>query len=214
MADNDSSRPRVLSEFLHPIVVVALLIVLSVIALIAAAVLGVDKGVLRSMGTTQYARGLITYLFAVVTIGTAVVIILAGLMGPDNPETEKRFQRGKEILSLLLGVFGTIVGYYFGADAGTQRALILQVSPIHVAPMAGKPGYVTVEAFVAAGSPPYSYGLGVDSGAIPANKPVPEDGWIVAQFQIGSAAGTLRLVVQDAAGQTVEKTVSVNGGTP
>ena len=79
---------------------------------------GWDKGVLQSMSRTDYARGLITYLFAVVTIGTAVVLVVSALTTSADDQHEKRFQRGKEILSLLLGVFGTIVGFYFGAEIG------------------------------------------------------------------------------------------------
>jgi len=58
-------------------VVIAMLLVGSVIALIAAAVLGLDRGVLQNMANPEYARGLITFLFAVVTIGSALLLIVA-----------------------------------------------------------------------------------------------------------------------------------------
>ena len=54
-----------------------MLLVGSVIALIAAAVLGLDRGVLQNMANPEYARGLITFLFAVVTIGSALLLIVA-----------------------------------------------------------------------------------------------------------------------------------------
>src|SRR5215510_2881988 len=89
------------------------IIIVGAISLIGAAVFGIDKGFVIGMRDPDYARGVITYLFAIVTIGTAVALVfsaLAGLMltkGEDFP-----FERGKHILALLLGVFGTIVGFY------------------------------------------------------------------------------------------------------
>src|SRR5262245_18714593 len=106
--------------FLNPVVFLAVVIIISIIALIGSAVVGLDRGnVLLSMGRADFARGLITYLFAIVTICIAVALLLSAVVGAteEGDATEKRFQRGKEILSLLLGVFGTIVGFYFGSDS-------------------------------------------------------------------------------------------------
>ena len=64
---------------MNPVVVLAGIIVLSVLFLILCAIFGWDKGVLQNMSRTDYARGLITYLFAVVTIGTAVVLVVSAL---------------------------------------------------------------------------------------------------------------------------------------
>jgi hypothetical protein len=64
---------------LHNLVVLlAILLTASVTALITAAVFGIDKGVLRKMASPEYARGLITFLFARVTIGSALVLIVSG----------------------------------------------------------------------------------------------------------------------------------------
>jgi hypothetical protein len=54
---------------------IPILILLAIFFLIGAAIFKLDKGeVLLSMSKVEFARGLITYLFAVVTIGTAVVL--------------------------------------------------------------------------------------------------------------------------------------------
>src|SRR5262245_18864490 len=98
-----------------PIVFVITMITLTTIGLIGASVLGLDYGVvLKSMGTTEFARGLITYLFAITTIGVAVSVILYALTqsGTGTDPKDIRFDRAKDVLSLLLGVFGTIVGFY------------------------------------------------------------------------------------------------------
>ena len=115
MAENQQNsqdlQPNSFKAFMNPVVVLAGIIVLSVLFLILCAIFGWDKGVLQNMSRTDYARGLITYLFAVVTIGTAVVLVVSALTTSADDRHEKQFRRGKEILSLLLGVFGTIVGF-------------------------------------------------------------------------------------------------------
>ena len=47
---------RPVNLFRNPIVILTMLLVLSVVALIGAAVIGVDKGVLRSLGTCGWVR--------------------------------------------------------------------------------------------------------------------------------------------------------------
>jgi uncharacterized membrane protein len=84
-------------QLVNPIVLIALMILFSIFALIGSAIFGWDKGVLTGMGRIDFARGLITYLFAVVTIGTAVVLVVSALTGTEDEVHEKRFQRGKEI---------------------------------------------------------------------------------------------------------------------
>ena len=123
MADDDrvpQDKPTLTDavvKLLHPIPLTVMLILLGVTLLIAASVLGLDNGqVLPSMASHQFARGLITYLFAVTTIGTSVVLVMGALMKEID---EQAFQRGKEVLGLLLGVFGTIVGFYFGSETGS-----------------------------------------------------------------------------------------------
>jgi hypothetical protein len=68
----------------------------------------------------EYARGFITVLFGVGTIGIALILILSAVFLTDE-RAKERFDRGKEILSLLLGIFGTIVGFYYGAGTATVR---------------------------------------------------------------------------------------------
>src|SRR5215475_4562834 len=79
-----------------PIVFVITMITLTTIGLIGASVLGLDYGVvLKSMGTTEFARGLITYLFAITTIGVAVSVILYALTqsGTGTDPKDIRFDR-------------------------------------------------------------------------------------------------------------------------
>jgi hypothetical protein len=61
-----------------------------------------------------FARGLITTLFAVITVTMALILILSAMFSSAT-DFEKRFVMGKEILTIFIGILGTIVGFYFGS---------------------------------------------------------------------------------------------------
>jgi hypothetical protein len=202
----------VLTSFRNPIVVLALLIVVSVIGLIAAAVLGIDRGVLRNMASPEYARGLITFLFAVMTIGTALVLVVSALIGSDNVASEKQFQHGKEVFSLLLGVFGTVLGYYFGsAHRGTARS-DLKVSEIMVLPEIRRASQeVTVRAWIVGGMCPCQYSVALGNDIPGESTDVPASGIIATQIVLrtnpGSPEVPIQLRVTDSTGrEVVQKT--------
>ncbi len=145
-------------RLLHPIPLTVLLILVGVTLLVAASVLDLDRGqVLSQMARREFARGLITYLFAVTTICVSVVLVLGALLKGIDPEA---FDRGKEVLGLLLGVFGTIVGFYFGSEvAGGAQPLVLSEPVLSASSVeAGTP--VTLTALVNGGTPPYRYAVG------------------------------------------------------
>jgi len=200
---NDEAR-RAFLNLVSPPSLVSLLILLGVLFLLGMAILDLDKGrVLVGMGKTTFARGLITYLFAIVTIGTAVVLVLSALLGTDKA----KFDSGKEVLGLLLGVFGTIVGFYFASELAqgeSTRALTTSVlvSPQEVAPG----GSVTATVAVQGGRAPYLFATTLD-GELPSDFAdlVRPDGWIVRTVMVpaDTTAGIhrVRVGVQDSGGE-------------
>ncbi len=67
------------------------------------------------------ARGLITFVFTIGVIALALIIVTANVTGAD--EDGKRFERSKEILTAMIAILGTILGFYFGkADAAVPDA--------------------------------------------------------------------------------------------
>jgi hypothetical protein len=212
-------RPAPSSSLSNPIVLIAMIIVVSVILLIGAAVVGMDRGqVLSAMARSEFARGLITYLFAVVTMGTAVVLVLAALLSTGDTVSEKRFQHGKEILSLLLGVFGTMVGFYFGAETASaprSDAAILRMSSIDVTPATARAdGRITVRAVVSGGTPPYRYGIAFGTDDPKPEEVVPTSGWIVKELPVSSQARAgeilvVRVAVSDSSGKRTDQTSQV-----
>lgn len=199
--------------FRNPVVVIAMMILLGVFALLGAAIVGWDHHVLLRMSNIEFARGLITYLFAVVTIGTAVVLVVSALVSEGQDIHQERFQRGKEILSLLLGIFGTIVGFYFGREAGgaTTSEKVLYAAPIHVSSARIAPnGKLTVSSFVYGGNAPYRYEIKLDDEK-PSKGSVQEAGWLNQEVVAGTQTGTLTLTltVEDADGHTLERKADV-----
>ena len=193
----------------NAIIILTSILVFSLIALVGAAVLGIDKGVLKAMGDKDYARGLITYLFAVVTIGTAAIL---GLSALTLPVSKEQFSEAKEILSLMLGIFGAIVGYYFGSESTKAgRSQPLSISAIRAQTDGStndKP--ILVQATVQGGTAPYSYGLAVDALVEPTAF-VPPDGWISGEIKpsdVGTKS-TVHVVVKDAAGSTARQSLSL-----
>ena len=200
-----------LLSFVNPIVFIALLILIAVFVLIGSAIFGFDKGVLVSMGRTDYARGLITYLFAVVTIGTAVVLVVSGLTGTESEAHKERFQRGKEILSLLLGVFGTIVGFYFGSEVSGDhlKRTSLHVATPHLSAVSGNSGsQITLSSFLDGGTPPYSVTVAFDDDKPGPIEKVDANGWYSKTVTLPSApqqkAVTLHLIATDSEGSHAE----------
>ena len=220
---NENDPPVKISEavgaikaYLNPVVAIAFGMLLAIVLLIGATTLGLDKGfVLTKMGQVEFARGLITYLFAVVTIGTAVVLVVSALTSDESPANERRFERGKEILSLLLGVFGTIVGFYFGSEVaakGQPAETIVNVAPLRLSTGSVASGAeFTLTTYVSGGKAPYKYGVGFDKDDIKAETPVDPTGWITktlaAPKVTADRAALVRVVVEDADGHSTEATL-------
>jgi hypothetical protein len=220
MPDGNDQPPVKISEaaaaiksYFNPVVTIAFGMLLAIVLLIGATTLGLDKGlVLTKMGQVEFARGLITYLFAVVTIGTAVVLVVSALTSDESPANERRFERGKEILSLLLGVFGTIVGFYFGSEVaakGQPGETIVNVAPLRLSTgSVASSADFTLTTYVSGGKAPYKYGVGFDKDEIKAETPVDPNGWITKTLSApkvtADRAALVRVVVEDADGHSTE----------
>jgi hypothetical protein len=217
---SDNQLDTLGANYRNPIVVLAILILLSLFIMIGASMLGMDHGFLAGMAKPELARGLITYLFAVVTIGIAVALVLNTLVGPKPSDAnDSRFQRAKEVLSLLLGVFGTIVGYYFGAESSkTNQEVPFELSAPDLSPQpVGPAGIVTVRAIIRGGTTPVHYGVAQGSDAVEVKDLTFDGGWIVKQLQLKPPSPaeiqTLHIVAEDSGGKRVELAVPIRRST-
>jgi hypothetical protein len=170
--------------------------------------------------TTEVARGLITFLVAFATVAIAVILALYAVVnGAKEGEAKERFALGKEVLTTLIGVLGTIVGFYFGSSTGSQvqedRKLlkitppVVQIAPVSLSNERPKKGEaVSVASFVYGGKPPYHYTLSfLPANVVPAISRTTADGTIKEDIKLGDAIAadtelTLQIEVKDKEGHS------------
>lgn len=119
--ENTPQRPSFKEMLLQTLLSPGLLVSLTVLAsFVLIYVLARGPGTENGQGAANgvadvaYARGLITLFFAVGTISIALLLTISVITAQDDKAVEK-FNRGKEVLGVLIGIFGTIVGFYFGS---------------------------------------------------------------------------------------------------
>jgi hypothetical protein len=98
---------------------------------------------LAKLATLEASRSLITFLFGITTVCISLIVVLTALLGPgDKEERGLRFQQGKDILTVLIGVFGTIVGFYFGSTKLPSETNTTTVNGPGATVLTSKPGTV------------------------------------------------------------------------
>ncbi len=60
-------------------------------------------------------RGFITFLIALVTVAIALILVIAAFVTNGATPLKDRFDMAKGVLTALIGILGTIVGFYFGS---------------------------------------------------------------------------------------------------
>lgn len=128
------------------------------------------KEFIKSLQDITIARGLITFLVAITTMGIALILTISTTVfgtADDNSE-DKFFDRGKQVLSVLIGVLGTIVGFYFGSSpysASNQPTMskeshTLAIAPANISDAQPQKGEtITISSFVSGGKAPYRYSI-------------------------------------------------------
>lgn len=147
-----------------------------------------DALFLQRLRNMEYARGLITFVFTLGTITIAIMLTLAVLLRQD-PEIEKRFRQGREVLTILIGVVGTIIGFYYGA-ATVEELLPLEIADVKVITGDSQAGRnPEIRAKLIGGQPPYRYSIVFDHDKIPKIENVAnEEGLITGQVIIKEVA--------------------------
>jgi hypothetical protein len=121
-------------------------------------------GRLEDLAQLEVARGLITFL---VTLGTVAIAIMLSLTAILTRDFDKRIVVGKEILTILVAVLGTIVGFYYGATAakpaepgGANNANNRPAISVEAPKLTrGSDGALTLTANLTGGTKPYQYSV-------------------------------------------------------
>jgi hypothetical protein len=106
------------------------LLAMAVIIAVLYSTFASNGDLLEALGESNVARGLITFLIAFTTVVIALIIVVSSVTLEDSPENDKRFDRGKQVLSILIGVLGTIVGFYYGSSTKTTEPVATNIPRI------------------------------------------------------------------------------------
>jgi hypothetical protein len=143
--------------------------------------------IVRELGNADLARGVITFIFAIGTIGIALLVALGALIG-DHDDT--KLGRAKEVLTVLIGIFGTILGFYFGT-AANGNAQKLEIAEMKIADK-------QVMTHVTGGTPPYRFSITSSENEFkPMKDQVSSDGWITPMLDNAPKTGKITVDVSD-----------------
>lgn len=131
---------------------------IGLLLLVAAALIfmAIRPNLVQLLARPEMARGMITSVFALSVVAIATVIVCANFLSVAS-DLKERVEQGREVMLALVGILGTIVGYYFAAGQGPVP---LSVSPPQVAPASPTPGQAATVAFaIAGGAAPFTWVL-------------------------------------------------------
>lgn len=80
-----------------------------------------DSGFYSSLAKVEQVRGFITFLFVLSTSVIIILIAIAIFWMDNNEDVKERYQYAKDLVTIVIGVLGTILGFYFGLQTSTPE---------------------------------------------------------------------------------------------
>ena len=114
------------------------------------------KGIGIPLDNADQVRGMVTFFFVLVTTSIILLVALGIFWLQDDNAVKIRFESAKDLLTLVIGVLGTIMGFYFGsATSGTANLALLSTSLTPPTIAAGQTA--TLVSTINGGARPYKY---------------------------------------------------------
>lgn len=156
-----------------------------------------DDSIVGRLSDPAYARGAITWIISLATIGIAFVLIYQAFFSAES--SDDRFRRAREVFTGLMGVLGTIVGFYFGStEQPGARPTLAEIRLVDSRLMTVASG----------GVGPYRYTVVYDQ--VKTEPKVSNDGWIDETLPAPPAVGTeIKVTITDSRNQEASKTTTV-----
>jgi hypothetical protein len=171
-----------------------------------------DAILIGKLGDPAFARGLITFLITVSTIGLAFFMAIKAFSTAssvqEKEEADNKYRRAREIFASLMGILGTIVGFYFGS--AEKVSPLLNIADIQIIDK-------TIVSNITGGTEPYRYTITPSSDAKGENDhklnpildQISPDGWIKVKYDEKPKSGTLTIVVTDSKNASASKTKEI-----
>jgi hypothetical protein len=174
----------------------------AMVVIVVIIVLAIWRGlpIIDKLAEPAFARGLITFVICLATVGLAFMLICYAF----SESSDERFKRAREIFAGLLGIMGTIVGFYFGAVTTGAAPLALAEIQVRGAEAA---------TYVTGGVPPYQ-GTIKATGTFGKDEPLTlpkeaqilsENGWIRFVFAKTLGTATIEIEVKDSQNRTAAR---------
>lgn len=171
--------------------------------------------VIEGLPDAAYARGVITFIIAVATIAIALILTVTAVQRGQSTDKEEReaaagrFERGKQVLTILVGILGTIVGFYFGSG-DDDRADVRVLRPRFEVAKLVEGHSAILSTAASGGSSPYSYTVMFDGLDMEERAGETADGWISESFDLPEVSGdqatefTVKIIVKDSDDRSAE----------
>jgi hypothetical protein len=135
---------------------IALVVLLSPFVILIWKVTGLD------IGDVDDVRGVIALVFSFTTIGLAIGIVGAAVYISDSAEKnmKERFEEARAIIAVIIGVMGTIIGFYFGSGNDSSISTSPSIADLRVSPqVVTATEDFLVTGSISGGSAPYKWSL-------------------------------------------------------
>lgn len=177
---------------------------------------GLGYGIFKPDGTfldalrgAETSRALITFLVTVTTVSIAILASLYAISSNQSrEEIKERFGLAKEVLAILVGILGTVLGFYYGAADKTAAP------PIQLADVQLRGSELITH--ISGGVGPYRYTVSYQSLGIAGKiSGISKDGWIIQTLSpVPSKSDSVTVDVTDAKEQRASKATPGSMSSP